>query len=80
MTTVSIILALLKAFPILDKWLDEAYNEKIKKMSKENRAALKKAIENQDQRDLETAMGSTKVGEISGIPGAEIVDNLPGVK
>jgi hypothetical protein len=76
---VQIILAFAKAFPIVEKWLDEAYNEKIKTMSKENRAAIKKAIDEQDQRDLEIAMGSTKPGEASGIPGTVITDSWPGV-
>ena len=77
---VQIILAIAKAFPIVDKWLDQLYNEKIARAKVENRESIKDGIENQDQRRIEDAMGSTKTGEISGIPNAEIVDKLPGVK
>lgn len=77
---VQLILAIAKAFPIVDKWLDEAYNEKLKAMSKETRAAIRKAIDEQDQIDLEIAIGSVNAGRPSGIPGSEIVDKLPGVE
>jgi hypothetical protein len=49
-------------------------------MKKEDRDSIKKSIEGQDQRDLEKAIGSIKVGLPSGISGTEIVDHLPGVQ
>lgn len=75
-----IILALSKAFPIVEKWLDEAYNAKIEAAKKKNDEAIETGFETQDQRPIEDAMNSTKTGEVSGVPGAEIVDSLPGVK
>lgn len=73
---VQLIIAILKAFPVVR---DAVFNEQIKDMKRENRDALRKAIEQQDQRDLEIAMGSTKPGKPSGIPGTEIVSDLPGL-
>lgn len=78
------IIAFSKTVKIFKDWIDlfvvtYTANE-IKDMKKENRDSIKKAILEQDQRDLEKAMGSTKVGLPSGIQGTEIVDHLPGVK
>ena len=76
---VQIILALAKAFPIIDKWLDQAYNAKIEAMKKQNSEAIDTAFETDDQRPIEDAMNSSKTGKPSGVPGSEIVDSLPGV-
>lgn len=79
----SLLLAILKAIPILDKWFQKlvvAYTQaKIDSMEKENREAIKKALNEHDQRPIETAMGSSTVGEMSGNPGTTVVDSLPNV-
>ena len=81
--TITFLTSLFKAVPVLKEWWDglvAAYIAlRISTMKKENREAIKKAITDQDQRDMEEALGSTKVGEASGIPGTVIVDSLPGV-
>ena len=74
-----IVLALSKAIPIVNKWLDEIYNARIEAMKERNDEAIKTGFEQQDQRPIEDAMNSSKTGEISGVPGSEIVDKLPGV-
>lgn len=83
-TILAIIMAIAKDVPIVDGWIKQlttAYMlAKIAKMDKANRDALKKAIEEGDQRDLEIAMGSSGAGEMSGVPGSVVVDKLPGVK
>lgn len=84
MQVIALIISVSKTFLAIKEWVDlfivEYTKEQVKDMKKENRDAIKKAIEQQDQRDLEKSMGSTKVGEPSGIQGTEIVDTLPGVK
>lgn len=84
MQIITLIISVSKAFSIVNEWIHlfiaEYAKHQISTMKKENRDAIKKAIDEQDQRDLEKAMGSTKVGEVSGIPGTEIIDTLPGVK
>lgn len=79
----SFIIALVKAVPIIGHWVDELtalyVAGRIEKMEKEHRDGIKKAINEQDQRDLEIAIGSPHAGEASGLPGAVIVDSLPGV-
>lgn len=73
---VQIILAIFKIYPKVET---EIFNARIREMKKENRDALKKAIDEQDQRDLEIAIGSTNAGEVSNTPGSVVVDDLPGV-
>lgn len=80
-TAISIILGILKVIPILDAWfqaLSKAYIEdRIAGMKKENRDAIRKAINEHDQRDLEKAVGNPNPGEASGDAGAQIIDNRP---
>lgn len=80
----SLLLAVFKAIPILQGWFESLVAgyiaTQIAQMKDENRAAIKKAIETQDQRDLEAALGNPHPGEASGIPGTQIRDTLPGVK
>lgn len=79
----SLLTAIFKAIPVLKGFWDEmvtAYiNSQIATMKKENREAIRKAIYEQDQRDIESAIGSPTAGEQSGLPGAVVVDELPGV-
>lgn len=77
------VVAVAKAIPTLDGWLQRFIawyvDSQIEKMKKENIAAIKRAIAQQDQRDLERALGNQNAGEVSGIPDTAIVDSLPGV-
>jgi len=79
----SVLLALLQAIPALKSIWDElvaAYiSLKISEMKAENVAAIKLAIEKQDQSGLEDAIGSDRSGQMSGIDGTEHRDTLPGV-
>jgi hypothetical protein len=81
---ISGIFAIAKVFPIIDFWIQNLIimyvNSRIDKMSAEDRAAIKTAIEKQDQRDLEKVIGNPNPGEPSGIPGTVLKDKLPGVK
>ena len=81
MTVVGIILAALKAIPVLDSWFQAlvvAYTAaRIASMKKENRESIRKAILEHDQRDLEGAIGNPHPGEASGDSGAEIVEAPP---
>lgn len=78
------ILAVAKAVPVIDQWLQKlivAYaNSRIDAMAKADRDSIKTALNQQDQRDLEKALGSLKAGEASNINGTVIVTTLPGVK
>jgi hypothetical protein len=78
---VAIILGLLQAIPILDRWFQQiavAYARiRLDQMKKENLDAIRKAIEEHDQRNLETVIGSPTAGKPSGDPGAVIVDRPP---
>lgn len=82
MGTISIVLSLIKAIPILERWfvaLFRAYtDDMIARMKEENAEAIKKAIETGDQRPIETTIGSKKAGEATGV--GEIVTKLPGVE
>jgi hypothetical protein len=84
LTLFSSIVALAKAIPVVDKWFQQFVtyyvNSAIDRMAVENREAIKKAIEDQDQRDLEKAIGNANAGELSEVPGTVVRDNLPGVK
>lgn len=79
----SILFAIIKAIPIINSWADKFvafYVQKgIEQLKKEDREAIRKAINEQDQRDLEKQLGSTTAGELSGIPGTDIRTDLPNV-
>lgn len=78
MSALEIILALLKAIPALKSvWyqlVSDYVQHQISQMKEANREGIRKAIYEHDQRALETAIGSTKSGEISNRPGSSIVD------
>lgn len=84
MSILKAIIAIIVAIPTIKGWFDalvKMYVEsQIAAWRAEDRAAIRKAIEEQDQRDIEKALGSGKAGEPSGIPGTEIRETLPGVK
>lgn len=62
-------------------WFDDlvAFYVKLKiaSMKRENREAIRKALHEQDQRDLEGAVGNPYPGEPSGDDGVTIVDAPP---
>lgn len=80
---ISLLTAIFKAIPSLKAWWDSLvtlYIElKIKEMRKENRDSIKKAIHEQDQREIEATIGYSQVGELSGVPNSDVVDVLPNV-
>jgi hypothetical protein len=80
---VSLLVSIFKAIPSLRKWWEElmaAYIEAEKaRMSREIRNGIKRLINEQDQIELEETIGYSKPGEPSRLPGAVIVDQLPGV-
>ena len=51
----------------------------IASIKKEYSDAIRKAIDEHDQRDLERAIGSPRAGLPSGLNGTHIVDSIPGV-
>lgn len=75
------ILAIFKAIPVLDQWLEKFVTfyveQKWKAMLEENRAAIRKALVEHDQRDIEKAIGNPEAGEPSKAPGVVIVDHPP---
>ncbi len=83
MNPIMAVYTIIKAWPTLKSWVEsfmKFYVEReIANMKKEDREAIKKAINEQDQRDLEKQIGYSKAGEASGLPGAVIVDSLPNV-
>jgi hypothetical protein len=77
-----IILAVLKAIPVLDSWFQQLtvlyFNAQVSKMKAENRDAVKKALDEHDQRDLEKATGNSQhSGEHSGETSSEIISGPP---
>ena len=83
MEILSFILGMIKALPIVDKWAERFVtlyiNARIDSMRAENFEAIKNAIEKQDQRNIEKAMGNPNAGKASGDAGTSIVDSIPGV-
>jgi hypothetical protein len=79
----SAIIAVIKAIPVVDAWFQALItfyvNTQIDRMAAENRAAIKKAIDEKDTRDLEKVIGSPDAGEPSHLPGAVVIDHPPGL-
>ena len=77
------LVAFFKAIPILNSWLEQFeswyFRTQVASMKKENRDAIKKAIDEQDQRDLEKVLGNPNAGEPSNLPGVEQRNSIPGV-
>jgi hypothetical protein len=77
---VALLLSIFKAVPALKQLWDQLISAyiatQIETIKKEYREAIRKAIYEHDQRDLESAIGSPQSGKISGIPGAVVVDNI----
>ncbi len=83
MEVFSFILGIIKALPILDKWVERFVvfyvNMRIENMRDENFKALREAMERHDQIRLEKAMQNPNAGKPSGDAGTSIVDSIPGV-
>jgi hypothetical protein len=79
----SIIFAIIKAIPAVKSWWDQLVtfyvNKELENFKEADRAALRKAIHEQDQRDLEKQLGNPNAGEPSNAPGSVIVGELPNV-
>lgn len=77
------ILALLNAVPKLKELWDEALvlyiKNEIKKMREKDIQAIRKAVFEHDQRDLEKQLFGDSSGKTSGIPGTEFRPDLPNV-
>ncbi len=77
------ILAIIKAVPSLKSWWDQLVAlyvaDQLDKFQKADRDAIRKAVYEHDQRDLEGQIGNINPGKPSGLPGTHIVDSLPGV-
>lgn len=81
-TAFATILAVLKAIPVLDSWFQQLValyvSLQISNMKSENRDAVRKALEEHDQRDLEKATGNSQhSGEHSGETSSEIISGPP---
>lgn len=78
---IAAILAIAKAIPVIDTWIEQlsaAYvASRLATMKKENSDAIRKALVDHDQRDLEKAIGSPNAGQKSGDSGAVITDKPP---
>lgn len=81
MSIITAILGLIKVIPIIDGWIQlfvSAYvANQIDTMKKENKDAIRKAIQDHDQRDLEKAIGNQNAGKPSGDAGSTIIDHPP---
>lgn len=77
MTFISIVLSILKAIPIIDSWFQQIAVARIAELNSENIAAIKKALTERDQRDLEEAIGNPNPGMPSGDPGTVIQKDRP---
>lgn len=76
---IALFLAIFKAVPILETWWVRIEDARRAAAEKRNADAVEESSHSGDQRPIEDAMGSTKTGKPSGIPGTEVRKNLPGV-
>lgn len=76
-------IAFIQAVPaiklLVDQFVAIYVQFQIAAMKAEHRNAIKKAIEDQDQRELERAIKSPQAGEQTELPGTTIRDSLPNV-
>ena len=84
MTFIAAVLAVARAIPVVNQWLEllvaEFVKSRINEMREENRNAIRKAFETNDQRPIEKVIGSPNEGKPSGVPGSEFRDSVPGFK
>lgn len=76
----STIIAIIKAIPILQKWFEELFvlyfNMQVDSMRAENVKAIRKAIDEKDQREIEKALQSTLAGKRSSEVNSVIIDDI----
>jgi hypothetical protein len=81
---IGLLTAIFKALPALREWWHELIVEYVtvakNNIKKENKDAIKKALETDDQRPIEEQIGSETAGKPTNIDGTVIVDSLPGVR
>lgn len=79
----SAIIAVINLIPVI-KGLFESFvsyyvAQQIADMKKENAEAIRKALQEHDQRYIEEMLGNPRAGEPSGLPGVVIRDGIVGV-
>jgi hypothetical protein len=83
MEIIALITAIAKLIPVIGGWIEKFIvyytNASIDRMKSENLKAIRKVLDEKDQRELEKAIGSPSAGLPSHTPGADIVDSLPNV-
>ena len=76
----STIIAIIKAIPIIQKWFEELFilyfNMQVDSMRAENVKAIRKAIDEKDQRDIERALQSTLAGKRSHEVDSVLIDDI----
>jgi hypothetical protein len=76
-------IAILQAIPavkiLADEFVSLYVQLRLSFMKAEHRSGIRKAIEEQDQRDLENAINSPLAGKKSDIAGTTVRDSLPNV-
>lgn len=77
------LLYIIKLIPALksawDSFISWYVKKEIDKMKEDDKKALRKAVDEQDQRDLERQMFSIEPGAKSNLPGTTIRTELPNV-
>ena len=77
------IIAIIKAIPTIKSWVDQLmvlyFKSQVASLRAADREAIRKAIDEHDQRDLENQIGSNNAGKPSGIAGSHYTSNIPGV-
>lgn len=75
------IVAIAKAIPAVERLVSLLVEEwtkiEIEKWNEERRQALRKLLDEQDQRDLERVIGNPKAGKPSGDSGAVVLPGKP---
>jgi hypothetical protein len=83
MAIIPLLTAIFKTFPILkdlfDRFVAQYTQNQIANMKAEYQSAIKKAILDHDQIDLEKSLGSQFAGLPSGNAGSHVVDHVIGV-
>lgn len=77
------LIEIIKAIPAIKSLFEQLVGlyvaSELVSMKKENRDAIKKAIHEFDQREIEKALGNPNAGDPSNLPGSELRSSLPGV-
>ncbi len=80
---IALIIALLEAVPIAKKFVDSLLTIYIQRqidvLHENDRAAIRQALVEHDQRAIEWQLGNSNSGEPSFLPGTHVVDSVAGV-